>query len=165
MKELELGQAMKEGMRRLASGVAVISSRGADGYRTAMTATSVTSVSDSPASLLVCVNRSTSLHKVLVEGANFSVNILSNDQQNISNHCSRGDQGENRFTVGDWQEAGEQRTPYLNGSLVAFVCKQVQTITFGTHDIVIGEIQQVMIDDKEAIDPLVYLNGGYRTCS
>lgn len=164
MQEIELGQAMKEGMRRLASGVAVIAARGADGYRTAMTATSVTSVSDKPASLLVCVNRATSLHTVLEKGADFSVNVLASAQQDISNHCSRGDQGENRFSVGDWQASGEQETPYLNGSLVTFICRQSKTVTHGTHDIVIGEIERVLIAEAGEVDPLVYLNGGYRRC-
>jgi flavin reductase (DIM6/NTAB) family NADH-FMN oxidoreductase RutF len=161
MKEVELAEAMKEGMRRLASGVSVVSACADQGMRTAMTATSVTSVSDTPASLLVCINRETSMHNILAKGGEFAVNLLHHEQMNISNHCAMGDQGEQRFSLGQWQTYGEQNIPYLADSLVAFICRQAKTVTFGTHEIVIGEILQVMIDDSEKIDPLLYLNGGY----
>jgi flavin reductase (DIM6/NTAB) family NADH-FMN oxidoreductase RutF len=163
MKEVDMAAAMKEGMRRLASGVCVVSAQADSGERTAMTATSVTSVSDSPASLLVCINRDTSMHNILSKGGSFAVNLLHSQQQDLSNHCASGDQGEQRFSLGDWQ--GGDGTPYLNDCLAVFICKQAKTVTFGTHDIVIGEIEQVKVADSENIDPLLYLNGAYHSVS
>ncbi|BFM16138.1 flavin reductase family protein [Maricurvus nonylphenolicus] len=161
MKEVDMATAMKEGMRRLASGVCIVSAQADSGERTAMTATSITSVSDSPASLLVCINRDTSMHSILSKGGDFAVNLLHNHQQELSNHCASGDQGEQRFGIGQWQES--EGTPYLDDCLAVFICKQAQTVTFGTHDIVIGEIAHVKVADDENIDPLLYLNGGYHS--
>ena len=76
-QEAELGMAMKMGMRRLASGVSVLSTRSDDGERHAMTVSSVTSVSDNPASLLVCVNKQVALEGHLsTPGTPFAINIL-----------------------------------------------------------------------------------------
>lgn len=161
MKEVDMAAAMREGMRRLASGVCIVSAQADSGERTAMTATSITSVSDSPSSLLVCINRDTSMHNILSKGGAFAVNLLHNSQQDLSNHCASGDQGEQRFSMGQWQE--KEGVPYLGDCLAVFICKQAKTVTFGTHDIVIGEITQVNVDETENIDPLLYLNGGYHS--
>lgn len=163
MKSVEMSDAMKEGMRRLASGVCVITSKDSSGNPYAMTATSVTSVSDQPASLLVCINKETRMFQAIEDGGDFCVNLLNHDQEEISNLCASGDQGAARFETGDWQE--QRELPYLEGGLAAFFCRQEQSIDFGTHRIVIGEIQEVLVAAEETINPLIYLNGGYGTLS
>ncbi|WP_299768456.1 flavin reductase family protein [uncultured Pseudoteredinibacter sp.] len=157
--EQDLGAAMKAGMRRLASGVAVVTCRDQENGRQAMTASSVTSVSDSPASLLVCVNKATTMAASLKPGVQFAVNILSADQQDISNACAGGEQGEGRFAVGQWQENADQ-VPLLKGSQVSFSCKVDQVHSYGTHDIVIGQIESVCLDNEQ-FSPLIYGDGGY----
>jgi len=161
MKEVDMNSAMREGMRRLASGVSVISTKTATGERFAMTATSVTSLSAEPASLLVCINRNTSMFEAIKDGGAFCVNVLQSEQQEVSNKCASGDQGEERFEVGDWQE--NSGLPYLEGSLAVFVCDQDQAIDYGTHRILIGAIKRVLVEESDTIDPLVYLDGGYKT--
>ena len=47
-----------------------------------MTATSVTSLSLNPPSMLVCVNKEASIHKILDKGSSFCINVLSNSQKN-----------------------------------------------------------------------------------
>lgn len=160
MTQLEPGQAMKEGMRRLASGVSIVASRNASGEPCAMTATSVTSVSDSPASLLVCVHNDTQTYQILTASsqAPFSVNLLAADQDDISNRCASGDPGPSRFDVGDWDLNAP--VPLLNSGLASFECRVDKVIDYGTHGIVIGVIENVVINDRD-IDPLVYLNGAY----
>ncbi len=154
---------MKEGMRRLASGVCVITAKDTADNPYAMTATSVTSVSDQPASLLVCINNNTRMYKAIEDGGDFCVNLLNHDQEEISNRCASGDQGSDRFQSGQWSALRE--LPYLDGGLAAFFCRQVQSVDFGTHRIVIGEIQEVLVAQDEAINPLIYLNGEYGTFS
>ena len=48
-----------------------------------MTATSVTSLSLNPPSMLVCVNKEASIHKILDKGSSFCINVLSNSQNNL----------------------------------------------------------------------------------
>lgn len=150
---------MKRGMRRLPSGVSVISAKNDNGERFAMTASSVTSVSDAPASLLVCVNCDASLCDVLLQGAIFAVNVLGHNQQAVSIHCSVGAKGEARFEVGEWSE--DEGTPILADAEAAFICKVDKVVRYGTHHIVIGLIEHVLVSTDDP-DPLVYHNGVYR---
>jgi flavin reductase (NADH) len=151
--------ALRLGMRRLAAGVCVISTK-VDGQSFAMTASSVTSVSDEPASLLVCINKDTSMQPLLIMGQAFVVNVLSQTQQNVSNLCaSRGDV-EERFSVGDWQQ-GHNDTPYLADAQASFFCRvDNDKYLYGTHQIVIGRLEKVMVSD-EKVDPLIYVDGAY----
>lgn len=160
MIEVEKSHAMREGMRRLASGVSVISCLDQEGQPYAMTATSVTSVSDAPASLLVCVNRSARAHDAITASGHFAVNVLSRDQDGISNLCAGGEEGKKRFELGHWQ--GFEQLPFLSDCLAVFKCQVDHSMDYGTHRIFIGLINQVLVGDPEHGDPLIYLNGQYR---
>ena len=70
-------QDFKQSMRFLAASVNIISTAH-EGKKFAMTATSVTSLSMDPPSLLVCVNKNASIHDTLItDGQQFCVNLLS----------------------------------------------------------------------------------------
>lgn len=125
-----------------------------------MTVSSVTSVSDSPASLLVCVNQQISLKGHLeVEGCKFGVNVLSREQQQVSNVCAGFELVHDRFSVGRWQE-GPDAIPYLQDSEAVFFCRTDQVVRYGTHHILIACIEDVLVSEHTA-DPLLYHNGGY----
>ena len=158
--DAELGMAMKMGMRRLASGVSVLSTRTDDGERFAITVSSVTSVSDNPASLLVCINRQLSLEGHLATpGTPFAVNILSADQKDISNLCAGFEGDTPRFSRGNWQQ-GRDDVPYLADAQATFFCRSDQVMTYGTHHIVVARIIDVSLGELE-VDPLLYVDGGY----
>lgn len=161
-EQLDLGSAMKAGMRHLAGGVAVVAARGADGAPAAMTVTSVTSVSDAPASLLVCLNRSSGAYRAVEGSELFSVNILSQAQQQISERCSRTPEDGDRFSVGEWRNYQEAEVPYLADSLASFLCRVTRKIDYGTHCIVVGDIEAVVQSGSEE-QPLVYFRGAYTT--
>ena len=63
-------------MRFLASSVSVISTKDPSDNLYAMTASSVTSLTIDPPSVLVCVNSEASIHDVLIPGADLCINIL-----------------------------------------------------------------------------------------
>jgi len=125
-----------------------------------MTVSSMTSVSDQPASILVCIHQSTATHKILQMGDNFSCNILAADQQDVSHHCAFSKDDEGRFTFGDWRQVAEGVTPYLHDGLASFLCKVSQRIDYGTHTIIIGDITRVYTNDQ-AREPLIYRDGQY----
>ncbi len=160
MSEKNLSEDLKKGMRNLASGVCVITSISEDGERVAMTASSVTSVSDNPASLLVCINKSAKLDTILHTQTRFTVNVLSNDQQDVSNTCAKPAEGESRFEVGNWARDEDTGLPYLSDALSVFFCEKSKVIEYGTHNIYIGNIQQVNYSE-DSQDILVYAKGGY----
>ena len=160
MQNNNLAVSMKLGMRRLASGVCVLSTRLPGDKRFAMTVSSVTSVSDSPASLLVCINQSVSQQGYLAtQGSQFAVNVLSVAHQDVSNLCAGREPNRDRFEVGNW-EADDSGMPVLSDAQAVFVCQTDQVTTYGTHKIIVGAIHKVILNSAE-VDPLLYADGSY----
>jgi len=158
MLDKPVSEAMKLGMRSLASGVCVIAARIGD-EKFAMTASSVTSVSDKPASLLVCINKLVSQQEYFsTQGSKFSVNVLGTEHEAISNLCAGREPGRDRFSLGNWHF--DKVSPYLTDAQVVFFCETDMFISYGTHQIVIAHIQQVYKGDV-SFAPLLYADGGY----
>lgn len=156
----DLKAALRAGMRRLASGVCVIAAQAND-KKYAMTASSVTSLSDDPASLLVCINRMASLYGVMNKQQAFSVSVLSASQENISNICAGGEETE-RFSLDGWSY-NDQGTPYLQEAEANFFCSvDNDNYCYGTHQLVIGRVEEVLISERVA-HPLLYCDGAYGT--
>jgi flavin reductase (DIM6/NTAB) family NADH-FMN oxidoreductase RutF len=148
---------MREGLRRLAKAVVVITCRH-EGQRYAMAATAVSELSMDPPSLLICVNRAASLYLPLSKGADFCVNILHSDHSDISVACSGKVRGEARFALGRWS-ATTDGCPMLEDAQASFFCRYAQAMSYGTHDIVIGRVEAVFIQGN--VNPLVYADGRY----
>ena len=158
-QNISLAEAMKRGMRQLASGVCILSITDAAGECHAMTATSVTSLSDSPASLLACVNQSHRINTAFSLGAKFAVNVLAHSHESLSNLCADSSRADQRFGSDKWQFADGQ-APWVSDALAVFQCECAKKIAYGTHDIVIGEILGAYTP-AEGSDPLLYFDGAY----
>jgi flavin reductase (DIM6/NTAB) family NADH-FMN oxidoreductase RutF len=148
---------LRDGLRRLAKAVVIITCRH-EGSRFAMAATAVSELSMDPPSLLICVNRSASLHGPLSAGAGFCVNILHRDQADLAAVCSGQVKGEARFATGRWTGAGDE-PPWLEDAQASFACRQERTLDYGTHRIVIGRVEAVRLHGE--VDPLIYVDGRY----
>ena len=155
----DLAAALKTAMRGFAQSVTIITTVDDDGIRYAMAATAVTPLSMDPPSMLICVNRSVSSYKILEGGSNFCINILGVNQEDVAQCCGGGAKGEERFAVGDWQ-TDEHGLPFLASGQAAISCHQRERISYGSHDIFIGDVQTVRL--AGAVDPLIYLDGAYR---
>ncbi len=154
----QTASALLGAMRRLANSVCVISLRDADGNRNAVTATSPTSVSLDPPSMLFCIHRDSSLRAAIEEGSSFCINVLAISQENVARMCSSKAKGEERFAVGAW-DGDDAGVPFLTDAEAAIVCSTAQIVPFGSHDIVIGTVSAVMRHEPDA--PLIYFNGDY----
>lgn len=150
---------MKLGMRRLASGVCVLSTCFEDNEKFAMTVSSVTSVSDTPASLLVCINQQVSRQAHLsTVGCHFAINVLGTQHQEVSNICAGRYPDRDRFSVGYWVE--KEGIPVLADAQAVFFCKVDKVTSYGTHHIVIARISHVSVA-SEPVSPLLYTDGSY----
>src|SRR6056300_224833 len=103
MQDSDIKQNFLKSMRGITSTVNVISAS-ANGQRHAMTATSVTSLSLDPPSMLVCINKDASLHGILSGGSNFCINVLSSLQKELAEVCSNSEEGESRFLSKSWKD-------------------------------------------------------------
>ncbi|WP_181163075.1 flavin reductase family protein [Emcibacter nanhaiensis] len=155
-------KALAGAMRRYASSVSVVSCRDRDGNCYAVTATAVSSVSFDPPSMLVCLNRKTALADVLVKVEEFAINFLNSNQVAVSNDCAGGRKAGERVEAENWNMEGDG-TPTLKGAQAVILCRRTENHTYGSHEIFIGDVVDVEIEEK--VDPLIYLNGQYGTFS
>ena len=152
-----LPEDFRTAMRRLAASVAVVVAKG-DSGPVGIAATSVTSLTVDPPAVLVCVNRTTSLHALLVPTAPLSVNLLSRDQQDVSAAFGGGLRQEDRFQGDAWQE-GHAGLPMLAGAQANLGCVIDAMLAYGTHSIVIARVLEARV--SEGVNPLIYQDGGY----
>lgn len=155
----DIAAQMRAGLRRFAKAVVVITAQHGD-QRYAMAATAVSELSMDPPSMLICVNRTASIHAPLAAGADFCLNILHSSQEAISAVCSGGEKGELRFQQGAWATSGGG-LPYLEDAQASFMCRNDRAIDYGTHTVFIGLVDEVLTSG--AVDPLVYVDGRYTT--
>ena len=143
-------------MRFLAASVSVISAKDSSGKPYAMTASSVTSLTIDPPSILVCVNKYASIHDVLISGNDLCINILQNNQQGISNLCSSKQLESERFNNDFWDI---ENIPFIKNAQSNIFCKVEETIAYHTHKIVIASVGSSQSADK--FNTLMYADGGY----
>ncbi|HEY0123759.1 MAG TPA: flavin reductase family protein [Rhizobium sp.] len=148
-------------MRNPVSSVAIVAT-GQNGNRAGCTVTAVCSLSDSPPSLLVCLNRQSTARHALVENQRFTVNYLAESQGEDADLLAGrlGVQGDEKFNSERWQ-TGPDGLPYLDGALAVLVCVLVNVIEFGSHSILCVAIREAMSRDDAR--PLLYGQGRYTT--
>ena len=143
-------------MRFLASSVSVVSAKDSNGKLYAMTASSVTSLTVEPPAILVCVNKGASIHDVLIPGSSLCINILSNDQQDISNLCSSKDPESKRFANDDWNT---EEIPFLKEAQSNIFSQVDEVIGYNSHSIIIAKVLHAQSADS--FDGLIYADGRY----
>lgn len=150
----------KRGMRRLASGVSIITTA-EEGVCHGMAVTSVTSVSADPPSLLVCINRTATTHAVIGRAGAFCVNLLAESDHELARRFSSPADRESRFEGREWTTL-VTGAPALIDSLASFDCEVMQTVDVDSHTIFIGRVRAIELW-HEHIVPLVYHDGRFDT--
>jgi len=150
-----LAADFRHAMRRLAATVAIITSS-RDGARFGMTATAVTSVSVDPPSLAIAVNRSASLHDVIVESRRFCVNLLSRPHEDLVEPFSGRSKGAERFDFGAWEDDA-RGVPFLTDALASVLCQVDGALSYGSHTLFVGKVETIRMVGRA--DPLVWQDG------
>jgi flavin reductase (DIM6/NTAB) family NADH-FMN oxidoreductase RutF len=143
-------------MGLFATGVTVITTRDAQGQVYGLTANAVTSLSLVPPLLLICVDRKAESHPHFFDSKCFIVNILSEDQEELSTRFAKS--GGDKFTGVPYQ-LGRQATPILDGTLGHVECSIVETHEGGDHVIHIGAVEHAEFRGGR---PLLFFQGRYR---
>ena len=147
----------RNAMSLLTSAVNVVTTAGLSS-RYGFTASAVCGVSDTPATLLVCMNKAASSHVHFIENKILTVNVLGAHHQHLSHAFSSKMHPEERFKHGVWTEL-ETGAPVLVDALVSFDCEIELIQEVGTHTIFICRI--VAIQQSQQDQGLVYFNRGY----
>lgn len=144
-----------------ATGVTVLMAE-KDGELRGMTANAVTSLSLDPTLLIVCPSRKSRFAQILDVGTPFTISILGDHQEDVSNHFARTrDDGltDDPYELAKWD--AKELAPRLADCVGAVACRVHQMLDGGDHFIVVGEVADLYAREGE-LWPLLFFRGRYR---
>lgn len=159
MKATITASAFTSALSLAANGVSIVATS-LRGERAGLTVSSMCSVCAEPALLLVCINADNEFCAMADESGSFSINILKDDQTDVSNvFAGLADTDDaDRFTgVGEWTTL-TSGAPILTDALVSLDCEVDTTLERGTHRIYLGHVIDVRTTRG---NPLIYTARGY----
>jgi len=150
----------REAMSRLGAAVHVVTTAGPAG-KTGFTATAVCSVSDQPATLLVCLNRRSNSAPMLRNNGVFCVNTLRAGEENIADIFAgrTGARAADRFATGEWMTL-TTGSPVLTSAVVALDCRVVEVKAVASHDVYFAAVEAIRSGPAGAA--LVYHDRAYK---
>jgi flavin reductase (DIM6/NTAB) family NADH-FMN oxidoreductase RutF len=154
-------RAFRDALGHYASGITVITSidqQGPIGF----TCQSFYSVSAEPPLISFSVQKtSTTYPRIRVTGS-FAVNVLTRDQQRVSNQFARS--GTDKWAGIGWSPT-EAGNPVIDQTLMWLDCRIWAEHDAGDHVIVLGKVEEMRLPDTRSEDPLLYFKGRYRQLS
>lgn len=146
-------------LRHYPSGVTLVAVRAGDEAH-GLTVSAFASISPQPPLIMVIIDHRHRAYRLFErQGATFSVNILRQDQVELSNRFAWV-KDEDRFAVGDWRQA-VTGAPVLADCLAWMDCTIYGRYAAETNTLYVGEIQAAHVPKPDAA-PLLYWNRGYR---
>lgn len=151
----------REAMARLGAAVNIITTHGAEGDN-GFTASAVCSVTDDPATILVCMNRNSSQYEIFKAAGIFCVNILTPDQEALSPVFAGKMTMPERFAQAEWGRLATG-APVLESAAAALDCTVSQMVDVGTHSVIFGAVQAIHLGPSG--DGLIYHGRAYHKIS
>ncbi|MEU6114941.1 flavin reductase [Streptomyces sp. NPDC047117] len=134
----------REAMARLPAAVSVLTTDGPAG-RCGLTVSAVCSVTDSPPTLLVCINRRSAQHEVFRTNGRLCLNVLDGGHEELARHFSgaTGTTMAERFAWDLWEAA--EPVPVLRDAVVAAVGTIREVTPMGSHSVLFMGIERLRI--------------------
>jgi flavin reductase (DIM6/NTAB) family NADH-FMN oxidoreductase RutF len=159
-EQLDLKQNYRQTIGLFATGVTVLVIE-YQGEVHCMTANAVSSLSLEPLQLLVCPSKTAVFSKYIKQGTFFTVNILGEHQEDISNHFAKANsESELSEPFYDYLFSEKITSPRLKDCIASFACKISQVHDGGDHWIVVGEVHE-LYKNKQELQPLLFYGGKY----
>ncbi|EGZ6003070.1 4-hydroxyphenylacetate 3-monooxygenase, reductase component [Escherichia coli] len=144
----------RDAMASLSAAVNIITTEG-DAGQCGITATAVCSVTDTPPSLMVCINANSAMNPVFQGNGKLCVNVLNHEQELMARHFAgmTGMAMEERFSLSCWQKGplaqpvlkGSLAQPVLKGSLASLEGEIRDVQAIGTHLVYLVEIKNIIL--------------------
>lgn len=145
----------REAMAHLPAAVNILTTDGPNG-RCGITVSAVCSVTDTPPTILACVNRNSSAHDVFDRNGRVCLNVLRGDDEQLALHFAGVTKMpmDDRFAWDIWDRSAD--LPVLSDAqmtAVGTICDRKQV---GSHTVLFVQIEQ--ITTRPNVDNLVYVN-------
>ena len=131
------GELFLEAMASLASGVAVVTARRADGAPCGLAVTSVASYSANPPSVLVSIDHASRCHVALSACERLGLHLLHAGQEPVARTFAG--KGDDKFAGLDWR--WDDDVPALDGVLAYLRCRRAANFQRYDHTVLIGDIE------------------------
>jgi flavin reductase len=153
----------REAMSRLGAAVNIITSA-KDGQDVGFTASAVCSVTDTPPTVLVCINRNASQHDFIKSAGVLCVNVLAHEDAALSPvFAGAGNLPmAERFARATWRRL-VTGSPVLESAAAALDCKIDQIVEVGTHSVLFCQVQAIHFGPGGS--GLIYHGRGYHKVS
>jgi flavin reductase (DIM6/NTAB) family NADH-FMN oxidoreductase RutF len=145
--------AFRRTLGMFATGVTIITTKAGEQIH-GMTANAFMSVSLRPPLVLISVDKRAKMNSLLREGVRFGVNVLAEDQRELSDHfAGRSQDGgsEARFAV-------IHETPLVEGALAQLVARTERSYWGGDHSLFLGRVEYARYGSGT---PLLFHGGQY----
>lgn len=151
-------QLFKSVLRRWASGVTIVTTRAGERVF-GMTASAFSSVSLDPPLVLVCIEKKAHTLPWIVESGVFAVNVLADDQQELSTRFATEGNESVRFE-GVACRSGPTGAPWLPDTLAVLDCRVTAAHDAGDHFIYVGTVEAAEFAAER--EPLLHYDARYR---
>ena len=141
-----------------ATGVTIVTARGADGQVIGLTANSFNSVSLKPPLVLWSLARAAASLAVFSAGSHYAINVLAADQRALAERFAS--RGADRWS-GVTFDQGAGGAPLLHGAAATFECFNRSRYEEGDHVIFVGEVERCSW--RAGASPLLFHGGRYYT--
>jgi flavin reductase (DIM6/NTAB) family NADH-FMN oxidoreductase RutF len=147
-----VAQTFRQAMAGLASGVAVVTARREDGEPCGLVATSVSSFSAQPPSVLASISHNSRCHDALITSAAFGVHVLAAGQEPVAHVFA--DRGNKKFAGVEW-DWDDEDVPRIAGALSYLRCRRSALFELYDHSLLVGDVAGGEVRDGQ---PLVYMD-------
>lgn len=151
-----LDNQLKQVLRHLPAPVGIVSSYDPEtGEPVGLAMSALMPVSLEPCSMAIAINRAGSAHDAMVRAGRFCINLLDSPRQDyltpFASFAGRAD----RFTHPDWRQHGP--VWFISGAPANIFCDVRERLAYGTHDLLIGEVYDLLSTGGD--DILGWANG------
>lgn len=154
--------AFREVLGQFATGVTVVTTHPEGTTPHGMTVNSFASLSVDPPLVLFNAHKDTNTHEKVAKTDHFAVNILSSEQEWLSNQFA-GEHHEMDEPFDDIEYRQEETgAPVFEHTLAYVDCDLYESYPGGDHTIFVGRVRSLAVEDPDA-DPLTFFRGNYGT--
>ncbi|MDH2926382.1 4-hydroxyphenylacetate 3-monooxygenase, reductase component [Lonepinella koalarum] len=153
-------QDFRHAMSKLAAGVNIITTKG-DAGQCGITATAVCSLTDSPPTVIVCINKNSATNPIFQQNRRICINVLSSEQRELAEHFAgfKGSTMEERFQWQCWDE--NELFLCLKDSLANLSGNVVDVQDIGSHSMFLVELDKIKVNPQDKA--LVYFSRNFHT--